>query len=914
MSSPIRLRPFHLGLVLSVCLGLFASQARSAVSASTVDGSTQLLSGYYANGQTGDVILENDLITIVISAIGHTTYQSPNGGTVIDAGFNQNGVDALGELYPYFDDDWPRQAEYTSLVIVDDGSNGGPAVVRAIGHDTFNASLQVLTEYSLGDDSQVLTMTTSVTNNGGSTVSYYEMGDAFHWGGSDKYAPGYGFTLSGTTAESWLAGVADGVSYGYCGPAGNLWGPHGSYWSDVNVTTAQIGPGETVSYLRYLVVGAGDIAPVVTIIHELRGTPVGTVACNVISGATGSPIAGAVIDALDSSGQPYLQMRTASDGTATTTLPAGDWRLVASAWGYDSDEQSLTVAIGGNDDRLFTLAGSGPSSLAIGDTLTVIQRPLLNIPAMITPHDTLEISCAADPSTTGWAAQLRHGAISIPLSIVDATYDASTLWWTLSATIPPVPLFELYDLRVTANGGIDDTSWHAVRVLQEYESDYYFVQITDLHLPDHQFSDHGATPEDSTETVDFREVIADLNIIHPEFVLITGDIVNEGELEDYLNWRCYTRAQRELTELQIPSYLSAGNHDLGGWLNTPPPDGTSRRNWWRFFGWPRLDDPPPGAPLRTQNYSFDYGPVHFAALEAYVSYDSWRPEIYGEESFIPEQLQWLSDDLASASASTSQVAFYHLDFADQIDLNSLGLEMALSGHTHSDYGSITSPPYDLRTNNVCDGERSYRLIRVSNGVLYPQATLSAGTSGENLVVEYSPANDGTHERVSAEVINNQPQRFDHAQLRFLMPQPAGSYQVTGGTLQQIDASDSVVVCYVTVDIQASATQTVTVESIVTGVPANGPMAMHLDPNHPNPFNPRTTLRYHLPHMSSMALSIYDLRGREVRRLVSGLQAAGEGTAIWDGRNDAGQEVASGIYFARLSIPGATVSQKLTLVR
>ena len=914
MSSPILLRPLHLGMALCLGLGFFASEAQSTVSASAVDGSTQLLSGYYANGQTGDVILENDLITIVISAIGHTTYQSLNGGTVIDAGFSQNRVDALGELYPYFDDNWPRQAEYTSLVIVDDGSSGGPAIVRAIGHDSFNAALQVLTEYSLSDVSQVLSMTTSVTNSGASNISSYEMGDAFHWGNSQKYAPGYGFSLTGTTAEPWLASVADGVSYGYCGPAGNLWGPHGSYWSDVNVTTAQIGPGETVSYLRYLVVGPGDIASVATIIHELKGTPVGTVTCSVTSGVSGLPIAGATIDAFDTSDQPYLRMQTAADGTATTTLPTGDWRLVASAWGYDSAEQSFTVTTGGNDDKLFTLSGPGPSVIAIGDTLTVIQRPLLNIPAMVMPGDTLEISCAADPATTGWAVELRHGAISIPLSMIGATYDAMTLWWTVSAIISPVSLFELYDLRVTADGGIDDTSWHAVRVLDTYKSDYYFVQISDLHLPDHQFSDHGATPEDSTEIVDFREVIADLNIIHPEFVLITGDFVNEGELEDYLNWRCYTRGQHELTKLEIPAYLIAGNHDLGGWLNTPPSDGTSRRNWWRFFGWPRLDNPPPGAPLRTQNYSFDYGPVHFTALEAYVSYDSWRPEIYGEESFIPEQMQWLSEDLAAASASTSQVAFYHRDFAGQIDLNSLGLEMALSGHTHHDNGSITSPPYDLSTNNVCDGERSYRLIHVSSGVLLPQPTLSAGSSGQNLEVEYYPANDGTNELVTANVINNQPQRFAHAQLRFLMPQPATSYQVSGGTLHQIDASDSVVVCYVAVDIQASVDQTVTVESIATGVSTNTPMALHLDQAYPNPFNPHTTLRYHLPHESSVTLSIYDLRGRVVRKLAAGLRPAGEGTADWDGRNDAGQDVASGVYFARLSIPGTTLSRKLTLAR
>ena len=84
-------------------------------------------------------------------------------------------------------------------------------------------------------------------------------------------------------------------------------------------------------------------------------------------------------------------------------------------------------------------------------------------------------------------------------------------------------------------------------------------------------------------------------------------------------------------------------------------DGTARRDWWRFFGWPRLDDPPAGAPWRTQNYSFDYGPVHFVGMESYNNYDRWREEIYGSDSFTSGQLDWLAQDLAAAITGGSLV-------------------------------------------------------------------------------------------------------------------------------------------------------------------------------------------------------------------------------------------------------------------
>ena len=76
------------------------------------------------------------------------------------------------------------------------------------------------------------------------------------------------------------------------------------------------------------------------------------------------------------------------------------------------------------------------ASFPIGDTLTVIQRPLLNIPAFALPGDMLAISCAASPATTGWSAELRHGSLIAPLTILSATYDPTTLWWTLSARLP----------------------------------------------------------------------------------------------------------------------------------------------------------------------------------------------------------------------------------------------------------------------------------------------------------------------------------------------------------------------------------------------------------------------------------------------------------------------------------------------
>ena len=83
---------------------------------------------------------------------------------------------------------------------------------------------------------------------------------------------------------------------------------------------------------------------------------------------------------------------------------------------------------------------------------------------------------------------------------------------------------------------------------------------------------------------------------------------------------------------------------------------------------------------------------------------------------------------------------------------------------------------------------------------------------------------------------------------------------------------------------------------------------------PNPFNPRTVITFSVPAAHDARLDIYSLDGRLVRRLVDGHVAAGAHDVVWDGRDDAGREAASGVYFHRLSSGGVVKSGKMILAR
>jgi flagellar hook assembly protein FlgD len=90
-------------------------------------------------------------------------------------------------------------------------------------------------------------------------------------------------------------------------------------------------------------------------------------------------------------------------------------------------------------------------------------------------------------------------------------------------------------------------------------------------------------------------------------------------------------------------------------------------------------------------------------------------------------------------------------------------------------------------------------------------------------------------------------------------------------------------------------------------------------NYPNPFNPETWIPYHLAKPAEVTLTIYAADGKIVRTLVLGHQEVGiyksrSRAAYWDGRNEVGEPVASGIYFYTLTAEDFTATRKMLLMK
>lgn len=132
-------------------------------------------------------------------------------------------------------------------------------------------------------------------------------------------------------------------------------------------------------------------------------------------------------------------------------------------------------------------------------------------------------------------------------------------------------------------------------------------------------------------------------------------------------------------------------------------------------------------------------------------------------------------------------------------------------------------------------------------------------------------------------------------------------------------SDSCVVKVVAYDSSLNSAEDVTevlfsIQSSVGVGPVTEVAGFRLLQNHPNPFNPSTRIDFVLDETARVRLKVYDVSGRVTRTLVDGTRTAGSHSVLWDGRDDAGRPLASGVYIYSLEAPGKSAVRKMVLLR
>ncbi len=105
-----------------------------------------------------------------------------------------------------------------------------------------------------------------------------------------------------------------------------------------------------------------------------------------------------------------------------------------------------------------------------------------------------------------------------------------------------------------------------------------------------------------------------------------------------------------------------------------------------------------------------------------------------------------------------------------------------------------------------------------------------------------------------------------------------------------------------------------VTSVKAAVNISIPKTYSLEQNYPNPFNPTTQIRFNLPQTQKITLTVYNLLGQKVAIISDGIYQAGTHVVTWNGRNDQGSAVSTGVYFYQLNGQGFTITKKMILLK
>jgi subtilisin family serine protease len=207
----------------------------------------------------------------------------------------------------------------------------------------------------------------------------------------------------------------------------------------------------------------------------------------------------------------------------------------------------------------------------------------------------------------------------------------------------------------------------------------------------------------------------------------------------------------------------------------------------------------------------------------------------------------------------------------------------------------------------------FRGVKVLDG-----ATASAFTTTSSYIC-YSPCGDGFTELEKYTALTagfSTSDAYKTAQQDLNQVISAGPLSLNGG--QKDTVAFAILAGNSLAEITDAASRAVAFYGQLTSTPGEPggllPSTFSLSQNYPNPFNPRTTIEYSLSERSRVTLTVYNILGQEIQTLVDKEQNAGRYSVVWDGKDEQGKSMASGVYLYRLSTGKLSMSRKMLLLK
>ncbi|MSP55421.1 MAG: hypothetical protein EXR69_07455 [Myxococcales bacterium] len=429
--------------------------------------------GMSALGATGDILLGNDKVVLVIDALDHPHYIAPTGGTIIDFGIVGKDNDSLRNIFTATGLLPEEAAHYTSLRILDDGATDGVKAVQAIGWLDGYPDIPIATRYEVRPCEAGVRVRTEIANGTSDAISMY-LTDAFYWGDRANLAftprPGGGFNhpsfgLS-TISEAFydvpymVAGVHSepGTTYGVVScDDDSLSGFQSVYVSAMGPPPRPFPSKDWQIYERFLIATDGpSVSAAADVALELRdmlwGEPFVTVTGRVEApgGHIGETMRASVtLSEVNADGDiPWTHVIPEADGSFSARVPASIVTLSIDAEAFGQVVLTERVELNGADTDLGTLSLPAVGEVSINVTLDGSEDHAL---VFVIPADDATLDAVSATTFGAWEPcapllGLPHGGSpgcnrvlvdgATTIALPDGNYDfytAAGLFTTLGA-------------------------------------------------------------------------------------------------------------------------------------------------------------------------------------------------------------------------------------------------------------------------------------------------------------------------------------------------------------------------------------------------------------------------------------------------------------------------------------------------
>jgi len=365
--------------------------------------------------------------------------------------------------------------------------------------------------------------------------------------------------------------------------------------------------------------------------------------------------------------------------------------------------------------------------------------------------------------------------------------------------------------------------------------------------------------------------------------------------------------------------LGGTNHNESWSLNNLP-DGNY---FWRVQA---VDAAFAGSPFSAEG-TFTVGPEIDVQRPAGTSVADGGTDNVGDQTVGTVNLTYtIANTTGTAQLNVTAITASNLTNCSSFMLNTTLPINVAAGATATfdisfDVDAVGAFSFDLDISNNDTDENPYDIQVTGNGIS-PTAIVLAAFSAEvdqdGILIHWTTATEANN--AGFNIYRSQQENGDYVKINGTMI-PGQGDAATGHSYSYTDRPDQAGTYYYKLEDIAINGQTTFHGPIqVTGVTSVAidqmviPDHFELSQNYPNPFNPETHIQFALPRDEQVRITIYDLQGQLVRTMVNERKSAGTYSVIWNGRDENGVKVSSGVYFYRIDAGEFTMTRKMILMK